>query len=160
MMKRIKMVLYFCVFFPLVMTAQDSISLMGYRLSDTVYSVYEEGCYGASVIKFNSGFCFAFYFNGAMMATPIYLRQVGGVEYVHQMDSLHTESRDTSQTGCIYHGKSVDGTYFVEKLFYARLHGLPQGIILFKIPADYYEILLQKVIDLPQLPPSLFLLHE
>lgn len=155
-MKRIKMVLYFCVFFPLVMTAQDSISLMGYRLSGRSYEAYEEGYYGASVILIDTGFCFAFYFNGANMATPIYQRQVEGVEYVHQMDSLHTESRDTSQTGNIYYGKSVDGTYFVEKLFYSKLRGLPQGIILFKIPANHYEILLQKIIDLPQLPLNLF----
>lgn len=156
MMERFKMIVYLCVFLPLVVTAQDSIYLMGYRLSDRIYRAYDEGYYGAAVVNIDNGFCLAFYYNGAMMATPIYQRQVRGVEYVHQMDSLHTHSRDTSQTGYIYYGKSVDGTYFVEKLFYANLQGLPQGIILFKIPADYYEMLLQKLIDLPQLPPNLF----
>lgn len=155
-MERVKMIVLLCVFFPLVMSAQDSIYLMGYRLSDRIYRCYDEGYYGASVVNIDNGFCLAFYYNGAMMATPIYQRQVRGVEYVHPMDSLHTESRDTSQTGYIYYGKSIDGTYFVEKLFYTNLQGLPQGIILFKIPADYYEMLQQKLIDLPQLPPNLF----
>ena len=54
----------------------------------------------------------------------------------------------------------IDGDILVgfgfEKLFYTNLQGLPQGIILFKIPADYYEMLRQKLIDLPQLPPNLF----
>ena len=138
------------------MGAEESGYLMGYKLSSTSCESYEEGRVGGAIIHIDSTKrCIAFYFNGAMMATPIYLRQIKDIEYVAHSDSSQINSKYHSKTGIISHGKSMDGTYFVEKLFYDNLQGLPQGIILFKIPEEYYEEVLHRLIALPCLPANI-----
>lgn len=138
------------------MGAEESGYLMGYKLSSTSCESYEEGRIGGAIIHVDSTKrCIAFYFNGAMMATPIYLRQIKDIEYVAHSDSSQINSKYHSKTGKISYGKSMDGTYFVEKLFYDNLQGLSQGIILFKIPEEYYEEVLHRLIALPCLPANI-----
>lgn len=138
------------------MGAEESGYLMGYKLSSTSCESYEEGRIGGSIVHIDSTkTCIAFYFNGAMMATPIYLRQIKDIEYVAHSDSSQINSKYHSKTGRISYGKSMDGTYFVEKLFYDNLQGVPQGIILFKIPEEYFEEVLQKLVSLPSVPLEL-----
>lgn len=139
----------------MVTHAQEALLLMGYDLSGSVCNKYEEGSYGASVLNIDSVTCFAFYFRGAMMATPLYRHQIKEIEYVMQTDSSQIDKIYSSQTGRIYYGKSKNGTYFAEKFFYKDLDGLPQGIILYNIPANYYEEVLVKLVSLPQLPSEL-----
>lgn len=130
------------------LTDAEKPAFLGYKLSEISSSSYEEGrVYGTHVILDSAQGCFAFYYNGAMMGIPIYYRQIKGVECV--------KHSNISSTGELYYGKSTDGTFFVEKEFYGYLNGLPQGIILFGIPEEYYEEVLQRIESLPNLPIEL-----
>lgn len=137
---------------------QDSLyRLMEYKLTGVSWNRYEEGRLGGALV--NLGYaksCVAFYFNGAMMGTPLYVSQIEDVEYVTRSDSSQYDNKYSSRTGRMDYGKASDGTYFVEKLFYDNLLGLSQGIILFKIPEEYYEEVLLKLCSLPCLPSELF----
>ena len=130
-----------------LMAAEDS-AFLGYQLSGMSCTSYEEGrVYGARVILDTAQGCFAFYYNGAMMGIPIYHRQIKEIESV--------EYSDMSSAGELYYGKSTDGTFFVEKEFYEYQNGLPQGLIIFEIPQNYFEDLLQCIDSLPYLPAEL-----
>ena len=84
-------------------------------------------------------------FNGAMMATPLYLgREIERVEHSNM------------STGELYYGKLTDRTFFVEKEFYEYLRGIPQGLIMFRIPKECYEDVLQRMASLPSLSTELF----
>ena len=138
------------------MIAQDSTSFIGYRISKAKPANYEEGTIGGALIRLDSVTqCHAFYFHGAMMATPIYLRQIQYIQQVTCVAPFQTDCELSSQTGTIYYGKAMDGTYFVEKQFSKEQQGLPSGILLFMIPPDYYEELLLRLIALPNLPLEL-----
>ena len=148
--------LFVILMITLTIEANEYRYLMNYKLSNTYSESYEEGRIGGSIVFLDSTKrCIAFYFNGAMMATPLYLRQIKDIEYVTCSDSSQINSKYSSKTGRIDYGKSMDGTYFVEKLFYNNLNGLPQGIILFGIPEDYYEEVLHRLVALPCLPTDL-----
>ena len=151
-----RLTLFVILMITLTIKANEYRYLMNYKLSNTYSESYEEGRIGGSVVFLDSTKrCIAFYFNGAMMATPIYLRQIKDIEYVTCSDSSQINSKYSSTTGRMDYGKSMDGTYFVEKLFYNNLNGLPQGIILFEIPEDYYEEVLHRLVALPCLPTDL-----
>ncbi|WP_405308479.1 hypothetical protein [Methanobrevibacter sp.] len=89
------------------------------------------------------------------MATPIYLRQIQHIQQVTCVAPFQTDCELSSQTGTMYYGKAMDGTYFVEKQFSKEQQGLPSGILLFMIPPDYYEEVLLRLISLPNLPLEL-----
>ena len=126
--------------------------LINYILTGAHWEKYEEGRTGGALVNLRRGrHCFANYFHGAMMGTPMYLFQIKKVEYVNRSDSSQIDNKYSSKTGRMDYGKAADGTYFVEKLFYKR----PQGIILFGIPKDCYEDVLQQMILLPTLPAEL-----
>lgn len=127
--------------------AEDSICF-GYKISGISCGSYEEGrVYGAQVILDSTQQCIVFYYRGAMMATPIYSRQIKEIERVEHSNM---------PTGELYYGKSKDGTFFVEKEFSENLHGMPQGLIMFWIPEACYEDVLQRITSLPYLPTELF----
>lgn len=130
---------------------------MDYKLIGAFLIRYHEGCNGFAFVKLDSAkYCFVHYFEGAMMGTPLYLSQIKDIEYVTRSDSSQRENKYSSKTGRMDYGKSKDGTYFVEKLFYNNQNGLPQGIILFQIPQEYYEEVLMRMVSLPSLSPELF----
>jgi hypothetical protein len=154
-MKKIKL-LMLSLLVASTMIAQDSTSFIGYRISKAKPTKYEEGTLGGALIKLDSVTqCHAFYFHGAMMATPIYLRQIKHIQQVTCVAPFQTDCKLSSQTGTIYYGQAMDGTYFVEKQFSEEQQGLPTGIILFMIPPDYYEEVLLRLISLPNLPLEL-----
>lgn len=131
--------------------------LMDYKLTGVFWDKYEEGRFGCALV--NLGYaksCVAFYFNGAMVGTPLYLNQIKEIEYVTRSDSSQADCKYSSKTGRMDYGMASDGTYFVEKLFYENQYGLPQGIILYYIPEDYFEDVLEKIVLLPCLPLDIF----
>ena len=136
---------------------RDSLCLMRYKLTGAFWDSYEEGCIGAAQIRVDSATSFyAHYFNGAMMGTPLYRSQIKNIEYVNRVDTFNIDNKFFSQTGRLDIGKTTNGTYFVEKLFYKNCNGLPQGIILFEIPKEYLEDVIQQLISLSNLPAELF----
>lgn len=138
------------------MIAQDSTSFIGYRITKAKPINYEEGTIGGALIKLDSATqCHAFYFHGAMMATPIYKRQIEHIQHVTCVSPIQTDCKFSSQTGTMYYGKAMDGTYFVEKQFSEEQQGLPSGILLFMISSDYYEEVLLRLIALRNLPLEL-----
>ena len=143
-------------FLPIELFRDSLLCLMGYKLSGASYESYEEGRYGGAFAAVDSArWCYVFYFNGAMMSTPLYHHQIKEIEYIHQLDSMQPDNKYYSQTGRLIYGKVSDGTYFVEKTFNQDMHGLPQGIIIFKIPEEYYKDMLQRLASLPSLPVEL-----
>ena len=139
-----------------VTIAQEVTHFMGYQIFMSKPAKYEEGTLGGALIKLDSVTqCHAFCFHGAMMATPIYSRQIKHIKQVTCVAPFQTDCKLSSQTGTIYYGQAMDGTYFVEKQFSEEQQGLPTGIILFMIPPDYYEEVLLRLIALPNLPLEL-----
>ena len=139
-----------------VTIAQEVTHFMGYQIFMSKPANYEEGNIGGALIRLDSVTqCHAFYFHGAMMATPIYLRQIQHIQQVTCVAPFQTDCELSSQTGTMYYGKAMDGTYFVEKQFSTDQQGLPSGILLFMIPPDYYEEVLLRLISLPNLPLEL-----
>ena len=139
-----------------VTIAQEVTHFMGYQIFMSKPANYEEGNIGGALIRLDSVTqCHAFYFHGAMMATPIYLRQIQHIQQVTCVAPFQTDCELSSQTGTMYYGKAMDGTYFVEKQFSKEQQGLPSGILLFMIPPDYYEEVLLRLISLPNLPLEL-----
>lgn len=141
-------------YLPLDLFRDSLIRLMEYKLTSVLWDRYEEGRYGFALV--NLGYaksCMAFYFNGAMMGTPLYLSH--DFEYVNRSDTSQQSTHFFSKTGRMDYGKSKDGTYFVEKLFYNEQHGLPQGIIMYKIPEEYYDEVLQRLDTLSAIPVDL-----
>ena len=139
-----------------VTIAQEVTHFMGYQIFMSKPANYEEGNIGGALIRLDSVTqCHAFYFHGAMMATPIYLRQIQHIQQVTCVAPFQTDCKLSSQTGTMYYGKAMDGTYFVEKQFSKEQQGLPSGILLFMIPPDYYEEVLLRLISLPNLPLEL-----
>ena len=139
-----------------VTIAQEVTHFMGYQIFMSKPANYEEGNIGGALIRLDSVTqCHAFYFHGAMMATPIYLRQIQHIQQVACVAPFQTDCELSSQTGTMYYGKAMDGTYFVEKQFSKEQQGLPSGILLFMIPPDYYEEVLLRLISLPNLPLEL-----
>lgn len=152
LMNRLKSVSYI----PLELFRDSLMTLMDYKLTGVWEDSYEEGRVGAALVNIDSAkSCYAYYYNGAMMATPMYLDWNDAIEYVNSMDSSQTNNY-FSQHGRIDYGRDLEGTYFVEKIFYERQQGLPQGIILYKIPEEYYDEILQRIVTLPSLPIDLF----
>ena len=150
------LILFIILIMSFAIKAKESGYLMNYKLSRTNCESYEEGRVGVTLVLLDSTKrCIAFYFNGAMMATPVYIRQIKDIEYVTHSDSSQMNSKCSYRTGRMSYGKSKDGTYFVEKLFHNNQNGLPQGIILFQIPEDYYEEVLQRLDSLSCLPLDL-----
>lgn len=134
-------------YLPLELFRDSLLRLMDYKLIGVLWDRYEEGYNGIALAMLDSAkYCFVHYFNGAMMGTPLYLSQIKEIENV--------EHSNTS-TGELYYGKSIDGTFFVEKEFYENLHGMPQGLIMFGIPEVCYEEVLQRITSLPYLPIEL-----
>ena len=143
-------------YIPLELFRDSLLMLMDYKLIGTCVENYEEGLNGGAFAKLDDeSHCFIHYFQGAMIATPLYMYQIKDIEYVFHSDSSHHENRYSSQTGRMHYGKSGNGTYFVEKQFYDKTRP-PQGIILFNIPEIYYEDILLKLCSLPSLPLELF----
>lgn len=126
---------------------QDSLlRLMDYKLIGACIAKYEEGYNGMGLAMLDSAkYCVVHYFNGAMMATPLYLRR-----------EIERVEHSNMSTGELYYGKLTDGTFFVEKEFYENLWGLPQGLIMFRIPKECYEDVLQRMASLPSLSIELF----
>lgn len=144
-------------YLPLELFRDSLITLMGYKFTGAYVDSYEEGRDGAALVNINRGqICHAYYFNGAMMGLPLYYNNIDKIEYVHMVDSSQNEGRYYSPTGIIYHGKAANGTYFVEKIFYNNLQGMPQGIILYAIPAECYENVLLRLCSLPNLSSEMF----
>lgn len=147
MRKMLLLILFQACAISLHVMAEDSIQL-GYELSQISRVTYEEGrVFGAQVVLDSIKRCYIFYYNGAMMATPIYSRQIKEIEKV--------DHSDLSPTGELYYGKSKDGTYFVEKEFHESQNGLSQGLIMFGIPEVCYEDVLIQIASLPYLPAEL-----
>lgn len=143
-------------YLPLDLFRDSLLRLMDYKLIGASLLRYEEGCNGFAFVKLDSAkYCFVHYFEGAMMGTPLYLNQIKDIEYVTRSDSSQHENKYSSKTGLMDYGKASDGTYFVEKLFYDN-NRLPQGIIIFQIPKEYYEEVLMSLCSLSCLPPDLF----
>ncbi len=144
-------------YLPLELFRNSLINIMGYKMTGVFLNHYEEGIYGGALVTIDSArSCYTFYFNGAMMSTPLYHYQVKAIEYVNRVDSLHYDDKYFSPTGIINYGKASDGTYFAEKLFYKNPYGVPQGIIFFKIPENYIEEILRRLCLLAELPIDLF----
>ena len=139
-----------------VTIAQEVTHFMGYQIFISKPANYEEGTIGGALIKLDSVTqCSAFYYHGAMMAIPIYKKQIEQIQYVTCIEASKTDCKLSSQTGTMYYGKAMDGTYFVEKTYSEEQQGLPAGILLFMIPSDYYEEILLRLIALPNLPLEL-----
>lgn len=145
-------------YLPLELFRDSLITLMGYKLTGAFWDSYEEGRDGGALINIDYGkSCLAYYFNGAMMSIPLYPHHIEKIEYVNRIDSSQNDNMYSSHTGIIYYGKAADGTYFVEKQFYHDLQGLlPQGIILYQIPAECYENVLMQLCSLPDLLIEMF----
>ena len=142
-------------YLPLELFQDSLLRLMNYTLIGALWEKYEEGRAGGAFVNLGRGkYCLVSYFQGAMMSTPRYLSQIKEIEYVNRSDSSQTNSKYSSKTGRLDYGKATDGTYFVEKLFYQNQR-LPQGIIIFKIPEEFYEDILQRMVLLPSLPTEL-----
>ena len=143
-------------YLPLELFRDSLYRLMNYKLTGVFWDKYEEGCDGMAFVHFEpSKWCIAHYFNGEMMSTPIYRHQIKEVEHVTRSDSSQTDCKYSSKTGRMDYGKASDGTYFVEKLFYEGQNELPQGILLWKIPEEYYEEVLMRLVLMPNLPEEL-----
>ena len=108
-------------FLPLELFRDSLYRLMDYKLTGMFWDKYEEGRLGCALVNLNYGkSCIAFYFNGAMMGTPLYLNQIKEVESVTRTDSSMTNCKYSSKTGRMDYGRAGDGACFVEKLFYFR----------------------------------------
>lgn len=129
------------------MMAEERRSYMGYTFTESRWEDFGETRCGTSLVKLDSATsCYAIYYKGSAMSTPLYERHIKEIENVTRIDS--------SETYHSYLGRSTDGTYFVEKQFYKRPTG--EGILFYQIPKEYYEEVLGRLGRQGYLPLELF----
>lgn len=144
-------------FIPLELFHATYLSLMDYKLVSVGRYSYEEGRNGVASIVLRhtpntTVTCFCLYSQGAMIALPQYKHQIKEWDYVQVVDMDGADNQYAARTGETYYGKAPDGTYFVEKDF----NRLSQSIIIYKIPEEYFEEVIDRLVSLPQLPTYLF----
>ena len=147
-MKRIRAIsLFIALIITLITMAEEQRFYMGYLFTESQWEDCEKTRCGSSLVKLDSvTSCYALYYKGNSMPTPIYKRQINEIESVAWLDS--TKSNDS------YIGKSIDGTYFVEKQFYNR--PVREGIVFYQIPQEYYEEVIDRIEKQWYLPMELF----
>lgn len=129
------------------MLAEERRFYVGYLFSESEWSECKDGIRGMSIVELDrQQRCSTFYYVGAESNRSIYNQMIDEIEYVTQADS--------SQIGCMYYGKSTNGTYFVEKQFYKRPTG--EGILFYQIPKEYYEEVIGRLSKQWYLPLELF----